>query len=72
MAEATMYTLTVTRGAEALAAQLEECGIALRGGPQHFTALLPTGHAPHDLLHAASETGAAIVQLEPIFTPTVL
>jgi hypothetical protein len=69
MAESQMCAITVTRGGQALAARLGEEGIALRGGPQHFTALLPRGHTPLDLLRAAVESQATIVQLEPLFRP---
>ncbi len=72
MANAAMYAVTVTQGAEALCARLKDDGMTLHGGPRHFTVRLPAGLAPRDLLCAATETEATIVQLEPIFAPAML
>ena len=52
--------------------ELAEQGIALRGGPRHFTVLLPGNMTASELLVAAERTHDCIVQLEPLFRPPVL
>lgn len=65
-AGATLVSLTVTRNAEALRAELEARGITLRGGPARFSAALPAGTGTGELLRAARAAGAAVVEMVPL------
>ncbi|AUX37803.1 MULTISPECIES: ABC transporter ATP-binding protein [Sorangium] len=62
-----LYTLTVRSNAELLREELAARGIALRGGPARFSAALPEGATPRDVVLAAARCRAAIVELTPLF-----
>jgi ABC-2 type transport system ATP-binding protein len=61
-----LYALTVRTNAEALKAELSARGIELRGGPERFSAQVPPGAGPSDLLAAAAKARAAVVEIRPL------
>jgi ABC-2 type transport system ATP-binding protein len=61
-----IYALAVRTNAEPLRTELAARGIDLRGGPERFSAALPAGMAPRELLVAARASGAAIVEMVPV------
>lgn len=63
---ATIVSLTVSRNAEALRAELEARGIPLRGGPSRFSAALPVGTGTREILLAAHAAHAAVIELVPV------
>ena len=65
-AGAMIYGLTVRANAEPLREALAVRGIAMRGGPQRFSAALPDGATTSDILAAAKATNAALVELVPL------
>ncbi|WP_437633931.1 ABC transporter ATP-binding protein [Sorangium sp. So ce854] len=62
-----VYALTVRSNADLLREELGARGIALRGGPARFTAVLPEGATTRDIVLAATRCRAAIVELIPLF-----
>ncbi|WP_438016792.1 ABC transporter ATP-binding protein [Sorangium sp. So ce315] len=62
-----VYALTVRSNAELLREELGARGIALRGGPARFAAVLPEGATTRDIVLAATRCRAAIVELIPLF-----
>jgi ABC-2 type transport system ATP-binding protein len=65
-ARTTRFEVTVERGADALCDALSRRGIALAGGPRHFSLTLPDGTTTADLFDAASEVRAAVVGCMPL------
>lgn len=65
-AGARIYALTVHQNAPSLRAELALRGIDLRGGPRRFSAALPAGTSPRELLLAAQAARATLVELVPI------
>jgi ABC-2 type transport system ATP-binding protein len=59
------YTLTVAVNADALGQALAARGVALAGGPQQFSLTLASGMDLTEVLEAASEARAAIVECVP-------
>lgn len=66
LAEASAFTVTVERGAEALSERLEGIGVELSGGPTHFTVRLAPTQGPSAILRAAHEAGAVVVACVPL------
>jgi ABC-2 type transport system ATP-binding protein len=65
-AAARVYALTVRSNAEPLRAELRAHGIDLRGGPVRFSAALPAGATPREILAAAHAARAAVVEMVPV------
>lgn len=65
-ATARVLSVTVRGDAEALRAELAARGIELRGGPVRFSASLPAGVTPREVLAAAVTVRAAVVELVPV------
>jgi ABC-2 type transport system ATP-binding protein len=65
-AGARIYALTVHQNAPSFQAELALRGIDLRGGPRRFSANLPAGTSPRELLLAAQIARATLVELVPI------
>ncbi len=65
-AGARVFVLTVRSNADALRAELADRGIDLRGGPSRFSASLPEGAEPRDILAAARAARAAVVEMAPV------
>jgi ABC-2 type transport system ATP-binding protein len=65
-AGATIYGLTVRANVEPFREELAARGIALKGGPQRFSAALPEGSTTREILAAARASKAAIVELVPL------
>jgi ABC-2 type transport system ATP-binding protein len=65
-AAARVISLTVHGDAEALRGELSARGIELRGGPVRFSARLPEGATPRQILLAAAASRAAVVELVPV------
>ncbi|MEO7331746.1 MAG: ABC transporter ATP-binding protein [Minicystis sp.] len=63
---ATIVSLTVSRNAEALRAELSARGIVVRGGPSRFSAALPAGTGTREILLAAQATRAAVIEMVPV------
>lgn len=61
-----LYRVTVRSGAEALRAALGEAGLQLEGGPAHFTLALPAGRRPVEVLRAAAQARATVVEVTPL------
>jgi ABC-2 type transport system ATP-binding protein len=59
------YTLTVASNADALGQALAARGVALAGGPRQFSLTLASGMDLTEVLEAASEARAAIVECVP-------
>lgn len=63
---ARVLRLTVASNAGALRSALAARGVALGGGPVHFTVVLPDGSTTAPILEAASEARAAVVEMVPL------
>ncbi|MFO0760418.1 MAG: ABC transporter ATP-binding protein [Byssovorax sp.] len=66
---ATVVSLTVTRNADALRAELGARGLDLRGGAQggaRFSVILPAGMGTRELLLAAQTARAAVIEMVPL------
>lgn len=61
-----VYTLTVRTRAEELRAALTARGITLRGGPARFAVALPEGASTREIVAAAAEARAPVVELAPL------
>jgi ABC-2 type transport system ATP-binding protein len=61
-----VYALTVRSNAEPFRTELAGRGITLRGGPVRFSAALPPGLAPQQILAAARAARAAVVEMVPV------
>ncbi|HHH27449.1 MAG TPA: ATP-binding cassette domain-containing protein [Polyangiaceae bacterium] len=66
LSEASTFAVTVEHGAEALGERLQRMGVALDGGPLHFSVRLKPPHGPSDVLRAAHDTGAVVVACVPL------
>ena len=66
-AGARLWGLTVRANAAALGDELSRRGIALGGGPLRFSATVPEGAGPRDLVAAAVAARAPVVELMPLW-----
>lgn len=58
-----LYRLTIGNNAEPLKQALHSMGLELGGGPDRFSLALPEGRAPLDVLRAAAEVRATVVEI---------
>jgi ABC-2 type transport system ATP-binding protein len=63
---ARIVSLAVRSGADELRSRLAARGIDLRGGPVRFSAALPPGATTREILAAAREASAAVVEMVPV------